>query len=255
MRPQLNPAARALLDVSEISRALATPYWRVSLVDEIDSTQSALRASSPTAGDVLVTEFQSAGRGRLDRTFSAAKGSALLFSFYIEPTRTQTEWGFIPLLAGLSVAQVLNTKTHSDNFSTKWPNDILVNGKKVAGLLAEVSGTGVIVGIGINVSMTQEELPVPTATSLYLASGENFDRNALLADLLNTFLNNFQKWESGADLRESYRALSSTLGSQIEISRPDGTSNRGSAIDIDLSGALVLAGGEVVTVGDISHIR
>jgi len=251
----LNPGARALLDVSEISRALATPYWRVSLVDEIDSTQTALRASSPSAGDVLVTEFQSAGRGRLDRTFSATKGSALLFSFYMQPTRTKTEWGFIPLLAGLTVAEVLNVHTHSDKYSTKWPNDILINTKKVAGLLAEVSGDGVIVGIGINVSMTDDQLPVPTATSLFIESGQTIDRNALLADLLNAFAKNFQSWERGADLRGHYRGLSSTLGSKIEISRPDGTNQAGTAIDIDLSGALILAGGEVVTVGDISHIR
>ena len=136
MRPQLNPATPALLNANEISHALATPYWRVSVVDEIDSTQSTLRASNPSAGDVLVAEFQSAGRGRLDRTFSAPKSSALLFSFYIEPTRTKTEWGFISLLAGLTVAEVLNNLTGSDSYLTKWPNDILHSGKKVAGLLA-----------------------------------------------------------------------------------------------------------------------
>ena len=101
------------LDQTSINNALKNGYWSVHVIDRIDSTQSALKASTPQHGDVLTTEFQSAGRGRLDRTFEADAGTALLFSAYVEPRRDHSDWGFIPLLVGLSVAEVLGIEFYT----------------------------------------------------------------------------------------------------------------------------------------------
>ena len=119
----------AALDPAEIKR-LITPYWRVSVVELTSSTQGDLvqrvRDGNAHVGDVIAAEFQSAGRGRLDRTFEAPKGTALLFSFYIEPQRNRDDWGWIPLIAGYSVAKTL----HAFHATLKWPNDILIQNKK-----------------------------------------------------------------------------------------------------------------------------
>ena len=145
---------RAPLDPSQIAATLSH-YWRVSVVDLTTSTQEDLaekiNSGDAHSGDVIVANFQSAGRGRLDRTFSAPASTALLFSLYLTPQKSRTEWGFLPLLAGISIAETLN-KVNA-GISIKWPNDLLINEKKVGGIISTVHGEGVIIGIGINVSM------------------------------------------------------------------------------------------------------
>ena len=243
-----------LLDESAISHALSGSYWRVSVVQETPSTQTMLRDSTPTHGDVIVAEFQSHGRGRLDRTFEAAANTALLFSFYVEPKTSVDRFTFLPLLAGSIVAQTLNKK-YGTGFTTKWPNDILFGEKKVAGLLVERCGNGAIVGIGINTSMSESQLPVPTATSITLVTGADPDRNQLLADFLLAFELPLQEWATGRDYTKDYLDLSSTINQDVEITLPGGAIQHGRAISIDATGALVLDSGERVTVGDVVHLR
>ena len=149
MSQQVKPE---LLSADSITGAVKSSYWRVSVVDEIDSTQNYLRTSNPKSGDVITAEYQIAGRGRLDRKFDAEKSSALLSSFYFEPKGEIANLSYLTLLVGASVTATINRITKSDNFKCKWPNDVLFNGEKVAGLLAEKTDRGVIVGIGINVS-------------------------------------------------------------------------------------------------------
>ena len=237
------------LDQTSINDALKGGYWSVHAVEQIDSTQSALKSSSPKHGDVIVAEYQSAGRGRLDRTFEAQPGSALLFSAYIEPSRHRDEWGFIPLLVGLSVAEVLGIE-----FYTKWPNDILSDGGKVGGILCEVHGDGIVIGIGLNVSMTEEELPVPTASSILLTVGRAPDRNELLPSILKEIAFNLAAWESGEDLIDDYLDSSATMGKRVSVQLPDGQKIEGMAAGISNNGELLLDSGEVISVGDIIHL-
>ena len=237
------------LDQTSINEALKGGYWSVHAVEQIDSTQSALKSSSPKHGDVIVAEYQSAGRGRLDRTFEAQPGSALLFSAYIEPRRHRDEWGFIPLLVGLSVAEVLGIE-----FYTKWPNDILSDGGKVGGILCEVHGDGIVIGIGLNVSMTEEELPVPTASSILLTVGRAPDRNELLPAILKEIAFNLAEWESGEDLIDDYLDSSATMGKRVSVQLPDGQKIEGMAAGISNNGELLLDSGEVISVGDIIHL-
>ena len=244
-----------LLSAHEITSALANSYWRVSVVDEIDSTQNYLRTSNKKSGDLITAEYQSAGKGRLDRTFVAAKSTALLFSIYIEPKIIEANFGYVTLLAGATVTKVLNAITNSNNFKCKWPNDVLINGRKVAGILAERSDDGVILGIGINVSTSKQDLPVATATSIYLETDQLINRNELLVQILQELSKQLLAWESGADLTSEYRNLSATLGQAVRVELPGGISHEATAVDIDITGALFLDDGKAITVGDVIHLE
>ena len=243
-----------LLNADAIAGALASSYWRVSVVEEIDSTQNYLRTSNPKSGDLITAEYQSAGRGRLDRKFDAEKSSALLFSFYFEPENEVKNLGYLTLLVGASVTATLNEITNNNNFKCKWPNDVLFNQKKVAGLLAEKTSSGVIVGVGINVSTSKEALPVAHATSIFLATDLQINRNELLAKILMNLQRDLQEWQSGIDLTSKYRSLSATIGSQVRIALPDGSSDEAKAVDIDETGSLHLDNGQLITVGDVIHL-
>jgi BirA family biotin operon repressor/biotin-[acetyl-CoA-carboxylase] ligase len=243
-----------LLSADAIAGALATSYWRVSVVDEIDSTQNYLRTSNPKSGDVITAEYQSAGRGRLDRKFDAEKSSALLFSFYLEPEVKVEILGYLTLLVGASVTSTINKITKTNNFKCKWPNDILFGDLKVAGLLAEKTESGVIVGVGINVSTAKDELPVSHATSVFLATNALINRNTLLGQILNNLEQDLLSWQDGKDLTSKYRELSATIGREVRVEMPDGSQIEGAAIDIDETGSLRLDNGERITVGDVIHL-
>lgn len=243
------------LDASAIN-AIVTQYWRVSVVELTASTQidlvALVRKGNARPGDVIAAEYQSAGRGRLARSFEAPKRGALLFSFYIQPRRQRDHWGWIPLVAGVSVAQALS----KFGAKVKWPNDILINDKKVAGLIAEVIDNGVVIGIGINAGMNMAELPVPTATSLLIEGSRDLTRNQLLSDLLKIFEGNFTAWDQGSDeIRAVYADLSATIGREVRVEYPDGRNGVGLAVSISTSGELVLANGVHVQAADIIHLR
>lgn len=228
------------------------------MVDLTASTQSDLaelvNASVAKSGEVIAAEYQSNGRGRLDRTFEAPPQSALLFSFYIAPKRAVSDWGFISFLAALAMREVI-TDQLAEKVNLKWPNDILIGDKKVAGLLAQQIGEGVIVGIGLNVAMSTDELPVPTATSLLLADSNLLDRNLILSAFLNHFENLFKEWDSGGDFLEKYRQVCSTLGRQVRVEVLGRDSIEGEAVSITAQGVLILKDGTEVNVGDVVHLR
>jgi BirA family biotin operon repressor/biotin-[acetyl-CoA-carboxylase] ligase len=247
---------RAPLDQSQIAASLSQ-YWRVSVVDLTTSTQEDLAEKISTGdahnGDVIVANFQSAGRGRLDRSFSAPASTALLFSFYFTPTQHRADWGFIPLLAGVSVAKTLNEL--NAGVLIKWPNDLLIKQKKVGGIISTIHNEGVIVGIGINVSMTTEELPVSSATSLELEGVLTLDRNDLLAKILNGLESEFNQWDQGRLFVDQYKVLSATIGAEVRIELPGGQQILSKAISIDNQGQLHLEDGQIVSVGDVIHLR
>ncbi|WP_190279198.1 biotin--[acetyl-CoA-carboxylase] ligase [Candidatus Planktophila lacus] len=250
-------APRAPLNKSIID-ANISQYWRVSVVDLTASTQSDLaelvNSSVAKSGEVIAAEFQSNGRGRLDRTFEAPPKSALLFSLYVAPKRARSDWSFISFLAALAMREVIS-KDIKDKVSLKWPNDILIGDSKVAGLLAQQIGDGVILGIGLNVAMSADELPVPTATSLALAGSNNLDRNLLLSAFLNRFADIFEAWDSGGDFLEKYRQVSSTLGRHVRVEVLGRDSIEAEAVAITAQGALILSDGTEVNVGDVVHLR
>lgn len=237
------------------------------MVDITGSTQNDLaiqiREGDSGDGDVLAAEFQSAGRGRMDRSFVAPPHSALLFSFFIKPLRDSADWGWLPLLAGQAVSAAIGSHCtlNADCMpELKWPNDILMKEKKIAGILSERidyrNGAGVIIGIGINVHLGEDELPVPTASALNLQGCGECNRDELLIAILRSFADYLERWESGdTGLVREYHARSATIGRQIRIESPDGTLREAIAVGVDKSGALVLANGELLMVGDVVHLN
>jgi BirA family biotin operon repressor/biotin-[acetyl-CoA-carboxylase] ligase len=251
-------APRPPLRESEVNEKISQ-YWRVSVVEVTGSTQEdiAEKISSEEIidGDVVVAEFQSAGRGRLDRKFEAPQSSALTFSFYIEPERDKEEWSFLPLLTGMAAVFALQKIDPQVAVNLKWPNDLLISDLKVGGIISQLAGRGVIIGVGINVAMDESELPVPQATSLFLSGHRELNRNHLLAVFLNNFEEIYVRWNSGEDLRHLYREMCATFGRSIRAELPNGNYLEGVAVDISAQGELILADGLRVTVGDIVHLR
>lgn len=251
------------LNQDEIKNALRKSYWRVNVVEETGSTQTDLsnsvRADKAKHGDVLATEYQSAGRGRLDRRFEAPPRSSLLFSFFIVPHPGQENWGWLPLLAGQSAISAMKEvfgAEISKQLSLKWPNDVLLNDKKVAGILSERVGEGVVIGIGMNVITPREEIRFENATSLWIEGFVLLERERLLVEILKAFSTHLSEWEKDEiGVVNRYRSVSSTIGKRIRIEIPGGRSVEESAVDVDSSGALVLSDGTRVTVGDIIHLH
>ena len=254
-----------------MNSALESSYWRVSVVDITGSTQNDLTAlirnNQAREGDVLVTEYQSAGRGRLDRSFIAEPGSALLFSFFIipkvNPSGAKRELGWIPLLAGQALCAALQEAANPDSPIEpllKWPNDILINDRKVAGILTEridsINRAGVVIGIGVNFFANREKLPAPNATSLVIEGFRQPDREELLISFLIKMSEYLKRWENGdSSLLAEYRDRSRTLGQAVTIELPTGEIIEGDAASIDHSGALLLKDGRKITVGDVVHLR
>jgi BirA family biotin operon repressor/biotin-[acetyl-CoA-carboxylase] ligase len=226
-------------------------------------------AGSAAEGAVLVAEEQTAGRGRLDRRWTAPARSGLFFSVLLRPAEVPVaRWGWLPLLTGVAVATGLAGSAGVDT-ALKWPNDLLVTvggeERKAGGILAERAGDGVVVGVGINVTLRQEELPVPQAGSLALAGAVNTDRDPLLRAVLRSLEDWYGRWRDTAGdpaacgLQEAYAAGCATLGRRVRAELPGGRSLVGEAVAVDGDGRLVLATGrgvqELVGAGDIVHLR
>lgn len=221
-------------------------------------------------GTVLVAEEQNAGRGRLDRQWTAPARSGLFFSVLLKPTGVPVErWGWLPLLTGVAMATGLSRSAGVDT-ALKWPNDLLVTvegeERKVGGILAERAGTdAVVVGIGINVTLRADELPVPGAGSLALAGATTTDRDTILRTVLRSLEQWFEKWRSVAGdpaasgLQDTYAAGCATLGREVRAELPGDRSITGEAVAVDGDGRLVLATAEGVQqpvgAGDIVHLR
>ncbi|MGQ0465610.1 MAG: biotin--[acetyl-CoA-carboxylase] ligase [Sporichthyaceae bacterium] len=250
--------------------AAALPPGRgLTHLPETGSTNADLRAAA-TAGDalpghVVVADHQSAGRGRLDRTWESPAGAGLLFSVLVDPGEvTLDRWGWLPLLAGLAVAEGARAATGVE-LRVKWPNDVLHDGRKVAGVLCERVDVGtdklVIVGVGLNVSTAAADLPVPHATSLALAGAGNLDRPAILAAILERLDARVGAWRAAAGdaaeagLADLYLVASATLGRDVSIVVPGDETVDGHALRVDPSGALVVRtvdGERTVSVGDLA---
>jgi BirA family biotin operon repressor/biotin-[acetyl-CoA-carboxylase] ligase len=131
----------------------------------------------------------------------------------------------------------------------------MIGEKKFVGMIAQATEKGVVLGIGINVGMSVEELPVPSATSLAIEGFSNLDRNIILATIINHFEINLEMWEHDKSFLAEYRGASVTIGSDVEVTLPGGEVIQSKAVDISDSGALMLEDGREVTVGDVVHLR
>ncbi|GAA3190232.1 MULTISPECIES: biotin--[acetyl-CoA-carboxylase] ligase [Streptomyces] len=265
---------RPPLDVRALRRALLRPGSLWTALDVVDATGStntdlALRAAEGAPeGTVLVAEEQTAARGRLDRRWSAPPRSGIFVSVVLTPRVPQERWGWLPLLAGVAVATALSRAAGVDT-ALKWPNDVLltVDGaeRKAGGILAERAGDGIVLGMGLNVSLHEDELPVPTATSLALAGAHTTDRDTLLRAVLRSLETWYAAWQdadgdpAASGLQEAYAAGCATLGRAVRAELPGDRTVRGEAVALDGDGRLILATGDGVQqpvgAGDIVHLR
>jgi BirA family transcriptional regulator, biotin operon repressor / biotin---[acetyl-CoA-carboxylase] ligase len=261
------------LDGAALAAALTrdSTLWRsLEVVEEIGSTNAELigRARDPEdggapEGTVVVAEHQVTGRGRLDRVWTSPPRAGLTVSFLLRPDVPAARRGWLPLLAGVALAESVAEVTGVLP-SLKWPNDLLAaDGRKLAGILAESSGTVVVVGTGLNVSTTSDELP-ETGTSLTRITGGTVDRGTLLLAYLRAVERRYRRWVEvlgdpvSSGLAQDYLAWSSTVGTTVSVDLPDGSTLEGVAQAVDWDGRLVVAtaGGTVeLASGDVRHVR
>jgi BirA family transcriptional regulator, biotin operon repressor / biotin---[acetyl-CoA-carboxylase] ligase len=264
---------RPPLDAAVLNRALTGPgaRWReVQVVEETASTNSDLaaraRAGAP-AGTVLVAEHQTGGRGRLDRAWSSPARAGLTLSVLLDPAPVPVaRWPWVPLLAGVAFAEGVRRAADVD-VELKWPNDLLVGDRKLAGILSEqVSGpeaTLVMVGAGLNVTLRRDELPTAEATSLLLERAATTDRTVVLREVLRVLDRLFGAWvDAGGDpdagLADSYARRCTTFGRTVRVTLPGGGTLAGEALRLDAHGRLVVhtaRGDEAVGAGDVLHVR
>ncbi|MDG4822842.1 biotin--[acetyl-CoA-carboxylase] ligase [Asanoa sp. WMMD1127] len=283
-RPPLNARAleRALIGPGEL-------WTRIDLKAETPSTNAdvadAARSGVPE-GLVEVTEWQTAGRGRLGRTWVSPPRAGLAVSVLLRPGAADPErdwpalppkaYAWLPLLAGVALAEaVIRLAELPDGVlpELKWPNDLLIGGAKCAGILAEgvpdgAGGPAVVIGLGLNVTLRQEELPrSPTglpATSLRLAGAEVTDRDPLLRATLRGLATWYERFRlAGGDaaasgLRGAYLSRCATVGRQVRVLLPGGDEFAGEATGVDDTGRLVVRsphGDRTVAAGDVLHLR
>ena len=225
---------------------------------------------------VLATDDQTAGKGRLGREWSAPAGSSIAVSILIRPTTPSgrplnpESLGWFGLLAGLAMTRACNSVAGVSEAALKWPNDVLIDGRKVCGVLSEVvMGNGplaLIVGAGVNLTLTEDQLPVPTATSLALAGARELSADALLASYLDEFARLTEVFLAAegdvhsSGILQAVTQECGTLGRSVRVELPDGSQLVGSASAIAASGAIVVTpadgSAEVeVAAGDVTHLR
>ncbi|MFD6951978.1 biotin--[acetyl-CoA-carboxylase] ligase [Nocardiopsis sp. TSRI0078] len=278
-----DPFPRPPLDAAALDAALVHPggmWQRIEVLPEAGSTNTELagraRRGAPH-GSVLVTEHQTAGRGRLGRGFSTPPRAALTFSLLVRPGVPAARLGWLSALMGVAAVDAVR-RVPGAGAALKWPNDVIVpeglradpgsGDGKLAGILAEADfsseAAGVVVGIGINVSQDRAELPVDTAVSLRGEGFGDLDRGALLAAVLGGFEELYTVWTAaGGDAEASglaalYRGMCTTIGRRVRVHLPGERFLEGTATGVDSDARLLVEGPEgerALNVGDVVHVR
>lgn len=245
--------------------SVGLPWTQVKLVADTGSTNADLAAAArggAESGTVLIAQHQSAGRGRLDRSWSAPPGTSLAISVLLRPPEVVplNRWLWLPLVAGLALVDGL-TGLYRLPVELKWPNDVLVGEKKLCGVLAErVVGAGVpavVIGMGINTGLDADQLPVPTATSLAL-NGVEVDDVELIQAVLTSLGGWYSRWVSGEDFAAVLTDRCSSVGRRVRLEIAGGEPVIGDAVGIDADGRLLVrTGGQTqgFAAGDVVHLR
>lgn len=201
---------------------------------------------------ILTADEQTAGRGRLDRTWSSPWAAGIALTIAVPVASVSGDLTSVPLRAGLAVQRAL--QNHGVTAQVKWPNDIVTDqGHKLGGLLSVARDQAVLVGIGLNVSLTSDELPTEMATSLALL-GHNVSREKLIAGIVHEF----QHVLTQGDWLADYESVSATLGQQVKLHRQGLPDVQGTVIAFAFDGSIKIAttaGTEIFSIGDVEHLR
>ena len=243
-------------DLTAESLRRSLPGWvpEVRFLPETGSTNRVAlgwAAEGAAHGSLVMADHQTAGRGRLDRTWLAPAGSSVLVSVVLRPSMEPPQRGLLALAAAVALCRSLEELKVAA--AVKWPNDVLLGERKVAGMLSEAAGGVVVLGVGVNVK--QREFPpeiAGTATSLELHAGRQFSRLQVLEGLVR----HLSLLVEGPveDIVPAYRPRCRTLGRRVRVDLGSGPVED-LAAGIDPSGALVLAGGRTVVAGDLVQLR
>ena len=294
MRSENETPVRRPLDLAALRRAAVRPggLWRtIEVVESTGSTNADLLAralAGEPEGTVLATEHQQAGRGRLGRTWITPPRAALTFSLLVRPGVPPARRGWLPLLTGIAVAGAITSVTGVAT-TLKWPNDVLADqgqadasqagtgqagAGKLVGILAEAAADAIVVGIGVNVSTEQAELPdrgpgaLPAASLLTVgAQPVTLDRTLLLLAILAAFERRYRAWREAAGdpeasgVRAEYVRKSGTIGRPVRAELPGGQALSGPAVGVDADGRLLVGSSDTgtgtvsVAAADVVHLR
>lgn len=244
-------------------------WCRLDVVEQTGSTNADLlaRAAAGTdvAGAVLIAEHQTAGRGRHGRGWSASPRAQITMSVGVSVVDVPAEgWGWLSLATGVAIVDAVTPLLEATGCRAglKWPNDVLADGRKLGGILAEVARPVVVIGLGLNVTQAAEEVDGPGATSLFDLGVDAPDRDGLVCAVLRELGRRIVAWRAarGADLAlaADYQACSLTIGGPVRAQLPGGKEIVGTASGIDDHGRLcVETGGQtaVISAGDVVHLR
>jgi BirA family transcriptional regulator, biotin operon repressor / biotin---[acetyl-CoA-carboxylase] ligase len=215
---------------------------------------------------VMVANYQDAGRGRLDRSWIAPEGSSLMASILVRPKfANPSGFGWLSLLLGLAITETIHNRS-GIKVGMKWPNDVLIADRKVSGILAEALPdlSGVVIGFGLNLHQSPEELPVESATSLAMESVTDLDKDKWLSEILERFNSEYKLLvenlgdANGSGLRRKVLQKSATIGEKVRVLFPDETELLGLATSMDETGRLLLdVSGKTtaISAGDVLHLR
>jgi BirA family biotin operon repressor/biotin-[acetyl-CoA-carboxylase] ligase len=266
------------LDVLVLREQLVAPNGPYAALDVVASTGSTnadlLDAAARGAADrtVLIADTQTAGRGRRDRQWVSPSGTGVYLSVLLRPTTVPAaRLGTLGMVAGLALMHV--AKEAGVTASLKWPNDLMIDGAKCAGVLSEAASGGTaqaaVVGVGLNVNPLPADVPAGPgglpATCLADAGATLTDRNALAAGWLRAFVELENAWRlADGDVQRSgvltgYREACGTIGQRVRAELPDGVTRSGVAVEIDSGGQLLVKAddGEVssISAGDVVHLK
>ena len=270
------PGAEAgSLSESGLRRALVRPgglWQQVRVVAATGSTNADLLAEAAAGapeGTVLVAEAQTAGKGRLGRSWASPAGAGLTFSVLLRPDGVPPMLlGWLPLLTGVAVAAAAS-EAAAVECRLKWPNDVLAGGGKLAGILVEGQAAGLVAGVGMNVCQRPADLPGPGATSVRIQTGGAGDelRERLLVAVLSGLASRYAAWTAApggpgdpgsSGLRAEYLRWCDTVGRDVRVLLPGDAALTGRGTDIDQLGRLVVMTGSgpvPVSAGDVIHVR
>ncbi len=250
----------------------------MQILSETPSTNDVLVAAASELSEfaAVVTGNQTAGRGRLGRKWIAPAGRSLAVSVLLRPRLSDgtplslEHFGWFPLIAGVAMARSIRAVSPG-TVGLKWPNDVQIDGLKVCGILAELLPTGdaVVIGSGINLELTADELPTPTSTSIAL-TGATITGDDLADAVLSRYLQNLAELYTdflrvgahaeASGVRGAALAECTTVGQQVRVQLPGGDDLFGVATDIDGNGRLVVRSSTdglelAVAAGDVTHVR
>lgn len=234
--------------------------WHAEVTSTNALVAAAAKRGAPSVS-VVAADVQTAGRGRRGRTWTAPPGTSLMCSWLWRPPE-QADTRLVPLATGVALAQVTAAHCPGAEVALKWPNDLLLDGAKAAGILVESPEPGVVVvGTGLNVDWRGVERPpdLAGATSLSEVARADVDRWRVFAGLAGVLTRRLaQIADDPAGLLADYRTRCATLDRPVRVDRGGGVVTEGRAVDVAADGGLVVvgtSGRETVHAGDVEHLR